>query len=651
MSEKVRPKILLLDNDPDFLFLIDRLLCKRYTVVKVSNISEAKEQLKRHFFNLIITDIRLEDNDNARDRGGLNFIKDPEIAHVPKLVITAYASFEYAREALGNAVDIVDKADTDKLIAVVNAIFEKMNVNWDLRIEFGYGTDPLQVARHIYPEMSHATLDEASRELEFLFRGMFPSATALRLERVIWAVPTRVALIAHVFQEGSQPFSRILVCGKHETMDHDRENYERAANVANPYNTHAGPEDFRTLHLRGYTYQTVGGDLSELINLSIQYHMGSPQTTAAIIDRLFDQTLAYWRRAVRLEEVERKGSMKAWAEYRFYIEQKMSLEKSFEWAIQECIKGDLPVQDDGDMLIFGEGRETHALPHPRQVFESELDYVVPFAYSGGGVLMSHILTDGIKETWLTNFWDAVPAPAFRDFFDIEASIRFDWGTLDDVNDVMRLETALLSDTLIPNKEDPLYKPLYLIRHLRGLKHAPDVEPKVKALGFFYHAFGRFRKPLRAHYLPKELVQIFHCLYCCALQAEILLKEEDEIPDGPAPINENPNGKGKDQPCKGVVIVVIEAKKTVLVNENEVVLSPNRFKLFKHLYQNAGQVVSRQVLGELVWEGFQAEKPADINRLNPLMSRIREQIEEGLDCSLIETVRGKGYRFVPQGIVK
>lgn len=75
---------------------------------------------------------------------------------------------------------------------------------------------------------------------------------------------------------------------------------------------------------------------------------------------------------------------------------------------------------------------------------------------------------------------------------------------------------------------------------------------------------------------------------------------------------------------------------------QIVLKPMEYKLLDYFISTAGQVVTRRMLLESVW-GFYFEPSTNI--VETYVSRLRAKIgQEGVP-SVIETVRGEGYRFI------
>jgi two-component system, OmpR family, response regulator len=69
------------------------------------------------------------------------------------------------------------------------------------------------------------------------------------------------------------------------------------------------------------------------------------------------------------------------------------------------------------------------------------------------------------------------------------------------------------------------------------------------------------------------------------------------------------------------------------------LQPQEFKLLEYLVQNAGQVVTRTMLLENVWDlSFDPQT----NIVESHMSRLRSKLDRGFTTEMIHTVRGSGY---------
>ncbi len=73
----------------------------------------------------------------------------------------------------------------------------------------------------------------------------------------------------------------------------------------------------------------------------------------------------------------------------------------------------------------------------------------------------------------------------------------------------------------------------------------------------------------------------------------------------------------------------------------ITLQPREFKLLEYLVRNQGQVVTRTMLLESVWD-FHFDPGTNV--IDVQISRLRNKIDKGHNTPLVHTVRGVGYRF-------
>jgi two-component system OmpR family response regulator len=75
------------------------------------------------------------------------------------------------------------------------------------------------------------------------------------------------------------------------------------------------------------------------------------------------------------------------------------------------------------------------------------------------------------------------------------------------------------------------------------------------------------------------------------------------------------------------------------NGEHIVLQPREYRLLEYLMKNAGQVVTRTMLLEHVWD---YHFDPQTNVIDVHVSRLRSKIDKGFDKPLLHTVRGAGY---------
>jgi two-component system OmpR family response regulator len=75
------------------------------------------------------------------------------------------------------------------------------------------------------------------------------------------------------------------------------------------------------------------------------------------------------------------------------------------------------------------------------------------------------------------------------------------------------------------------------------------------------------------------------------------------------------------------------------------LQPREFRLLEYLMQHTGQVVTRSMLLENVWD---YHFDPQTNVIDVQISRLRSKIDKDFDTALLHTVRGAGYKLQEVG---
>ena len=80
-------------------------------------------------------------------------------------------------------------------------------------------------------------------------------------------------------------------------------------------------------------------------------------------------------------------------------------------------------------------------------------------------------------------------------------------------------------------------------------------------------------------------------------------------------------------------------RTVMRAGKRIDVQPREFRLLEHLMRHAGQVVTRTMLLEKVWD---YHFDPQTNVIDVHVSRLRQKLDKGFDKPLIHTVRNAGY---------
>jgi len=92
------------------------------------------------------------------------------------------------------------------------------------------------------------------------------------------------------------------------------------------------------------------------------------------------------------------------------------------------------------------------------------------------------------------------------------------------------------------------------------------------------------------------------------------------------------------------LVIDPAAMTVTRNDHEIMLTPTEFKLLYELARRPGQVFTRAMLLEQVWDYSYL---GDSRLVDVCVQRLRAKVEsDPAHPSLVQTVRGVGYKLAP-----
>lgn len=82
-------------------------------------------------------------------------------------------------------------------------------------------------------------------------------------------------------------------------------------------------------------------------------------------------------------------------------------------------------------------------------------------------------------------------------------------------------------------------------------------------------------------------------------------------------------------------------RTLFKNHEKIELTKNEFLLLEYLFINKGRILTREQIYDHIW-GYDEE--VSNNALDALVKLVRKKIDDGEQPSLIQTVRGIGYKL-------
>jgi two-component system OmpR family response regulator len=99
------------------------------------------------------------------------------------------------------------------------------------------------------------------------------------------------------------------------------------------------------------------------------------------------------------------------------------------------------------------------------------------------------------------------------------------------------------------------------------------------------------------------------------------------------------GKGEETAYQIADLELDRLSHRVTRGGSEIVLQPREFRLLEYLMKHAGQVVTRTMLLENVWD---YHFDPQTNVIDVHISRLRSKIDKGFAKPLLHTIRGAGY---------
>ncbi|QIQ87026.1 response regulator transcription factor [Erythrobacter sp.] len=83
-------------------------------------------------------------------------------------------------------------------------------------------------------------------------------------------------------------------------------------------------------------------------------------------------------------------------------------------------------------------------------------------------------------------------------------------------------------------------------------------------------------------------------------------------------------------------------RTAFRDNRHIALSPKEFELFRYFMENAGEIVTREMLLRDVWN---MDFDPQTNVVDVNIGRLRRKLEDGFDRPALETIWGSGYRLL------
>jgi DNA-binding response OmpR family regulator len=659
-------RLLLMDNEPSVLDKWGQVLEQDgYEVWRAATLEDAEEILNDKYLHLAILDIRMQDENDENDISGLLLAKKPEFRPIPKVILTAYPSWQYVREVMAPdtegraaAVNFVAKVEGPEALeaAIEKAFAEQIRTSWNLQINAREreGLSFLHLASLVQKGLPNDTLVQRAIELEDLFRRLFYDYAQIRMLRLLWRNDRRFCLsvLAQSLQGATDPL--ILVCGKQSQLEAELKQMQELAPETGQHTKLAGSAE--TVHFGAAAYVISEADPDTIRPLRSLAESGKKRPLKAAFEHLLGEVLEAWHQ--RGQKVEHRQDLIAL--YRQWVglgKDGIPLDE-VERRVDALVQKVRPLStvgiDRGDQSLTFRFPLQGPMDCPDPVAtiynpRAQQDTPVVYRVSPGQLTADNVLVDSDQRTWLTDFAHADLAPQWWDFICLEAALRFDLGQAPDLLAWHEFEECLV-------------KPSALHEHLREQDVVSDLQSNVSLIeqirqqaggqtgsdplpyyaGLLVWAVGAMAQYTPGTlYTQGELMRGAHLLLAAAMIARHL-DQLSELRD-----QMGSSGSAEIENEGGPVLSLDNDRVTVRIGSKQSVrLSGHELELFRCLYDQAGQVVPRQVLVKTVYrEEYDSLDKYQERRLNSLVRRLREKIEPiPGKPRYIHSVRGQGYRL-------
>lgn len=653
----MKPRILLVDNKPDYLDTLSRLFkIHDFNVFTASSPAEAREAMETRWFHVAVIDVRLEDDNNPHDVSGLLLAREPRFGHIPKIIVTNWPTWQAAVKALkalesvsgyAPAVDYLAKdVKFDVLLETTKrAISENTRINWELTVDW-HGCDKFSLLSWIQPDRKEELIVERVEELEDLLRRLFYEKKLVRIDRALWSDKERASLMVTAFDNNDLRETFAVTCGPRARILKEAARYHEfvpkgvgSVRTALTYTAEVN-------HFAANAYKLIGTVADDVHPITELYLADQGDSFKLALDDLFKNTLMQWGDGSLI--LKKRASPDE-----IYLDRLgLNAEEMFSGILVEKLHAladelqriNMEVDFGLGSLIIRHGSESFKYPDPIHVITycHKSQGRTFFIRTPGRCAMGNILADISGRAWVTDFGYAGLAPAYWNSVEIEAEIRFDWTTKSSIQSLHYLERTLVRDRFTRlNLQDldlPLRKPVRAIISVRKLASSVIGKDVTSYhTGILFQALSRvmsFSAPEAIRMSNSELVRVAHAFISISIIGEYILR----------------NSSADERANVFEEIRLDAGNREVWVGSTRIRLQPRSFDILNFLYEKANQLCSRAELIERVFnERYDEMDESQVNRLNSAIFRLRQQLESDPDNPKYVVTEPKGgYKLMMSG---
>lgn len=647
--------ILVADNNEEVLNTYSEILENHgYIIHKASSPEEASHLLENTRIHFAILDLRLERDEDEKDRSGLQIAKQTARS-VPKMILTNFPAYQDVVEAMKQdvydlqpAVEFLDKRTTqltDLATAVAEALQKYVPINWDLIIHWESHGSFAQFVYLLEPNLAQEYLGERAAELEDLFRKIFNEYTQITIGRMLAEGADRQILPVFAFNHSNVETRFLVSCGWQTAVWEENERYEKIVPQRFGIKNIGKLNTADTVHFGAIAYTFMGSDLEATTTLRQFYKKADAQEIVAAITSLYRDNLAAWYKSGRCQqpEIDLHSFYGRWLALPDPSQTQEHLTNIVQDITVKAIANNLTeiTLNSRHIEFHLSPDETLMLPNPIYVWANlkESHRSVVWGITHGRLHGDTILVDAQSKAWVIDFAQVAQAPLLIDFVSLETAVKFDLFAANNCQDRCHLEErlrqagSLVENLTMEDADDHVTKilaALTAVRQLAAELAGCDLEAYNEAL---YHCtIARLsRYDPHVFYTPRILATYVHSLLSAALLSETFAR--------PAP--------HANIPPEGLTGLWLDETNKILWVEGRIIdLTAQDYTILVYLYQRANQLCLKKDIVEHALNEPYDPYDREQSRLNTAMSRLRRKLEpDNKSPKYLITVRAQGYRLM------
>ncbi len=655
MNKVPKFQILVADNDSIFLRTGRAVLeAAGFGVLQATNPEDAVAILRNERVHLAILDLRMERDNDEKDKSGLMVAKQTSRL-IPKIILTKFPAYQDVVELLKQdiqghqpAVEFLDKRDTEpeQLVDIVQRILEQfVTINWELGIHWQRHNTFLQLVNCLTPDLPDSQLTNRSAEFEDLFRKLFREFTQITIGQVITQHNGRIMLPVFAFNSSGMETRYIVSCGSQTAVLAENQRYQNRIPDRLSIKNLGRLNTAATANFGATAYTFMGSDLEATATIRHIFRKRAIENLLPAIDHLYQTNLGGWYETGR--EQNKQSDLHAfyhqWLRLDELIPSMNQLQRLLPPLAERALAANLlELEVDSQQLSFRlkNDDQQYRFPNPVTFFAQNRVPQAQRAQWGvthGRVNGDTVLVDEQNHAWLIDFAQVSRAPLLIDFVSLETAVKFDLFDHRAFSQRLAIEIKLnqmdnLHDDInLDHLEAEAINAVWVIEKVRqNAANLAGCDWDAYQQAMFYCAIARIAtfNP-ETFYTSHKVAAYVHALLNAAMLAEQWQSNQsDAVPD------EASNGIWLDH-----------RNKNVWVEAQPVELTSQEFKILRYLYQNPGQLCQYD---DILQDGLDEPTDSDVDQLNRMhtaVSRLRRKMEpDARTPRYLFTVHGRGYRL-------